>query len=975
VTYGLTGPHPFDLKTVVASTRAALASVGATIRAGRGDDLLDGLGASVDAVELPDGSVRVDRGSNVAEPGLYLLLRHDGTGASVAIAGFWVIPDGDYVNNGPAGPPDRVPPFVQEILDAATEEVWWRNLKVNLAKDKSWRPVVVLEWLPHFAQRSSLAPPGTPLVEPEAREVFDDEHRETWLEVPAARVEAAWSEVATSTWDKGPDLYAHLPRERSLVLVVRGTLTHDGSLHQGSFFLVPPELLDTDGTTDVLGLSVWLDRALDLRPVDVEAIDRRDDDRHRVGRALELPDGRVGFHASGWLTRGLGIWPARPSDIAFGKLTDRVVQQKWISQARVSAVSALTVLLVVLQFSYVVILLTRPVPRPMTPPPDPAPQPALSVCSADYQEFVEEFRCQIQHLASREDNGGLKPACGDLGSKLSGRAGDYLQSSYCALHDRARDGWLADLGKGDQADFAHFAASQACFNVLGHPYPYKLRELTAEGGTDSRLLGNPKAFLDDEALRIDPLSDLVKELDGLCDQYQERTTSLAEGAVFATHVGSPFSDSKASDDDPARLRRELFGVATVGMTDNSEACFRRGMKEGLNGTKYSAMCSDVEDSLDVRAGRNKMWRLLEGDIASDEPASLVERYAGIRFPETGAKSDELWSCHLALVRSEPMVAGDRYGVWDLAVPVPDNYQITGAGVRTQLNFDAFWRASEPPGGDFGVCWPVVRKRLSAYRPVHPLLADLEVDGWPSEEQQLCGQVCAARFGVQHSLNDASWVTRDSDLASCVITADSGPMYDEGQGSLDRLRLPWNEASRGEWVEATTAAVCAYNVIAQNLMPPIEGGYVVQERAPKEYAGETVAGSRIAGGDQGLAARYVTGLAFGRMESVTSAAACGNVATQCFSGLMLEVTGDTSIERYRWLDSWRRKVEDLKQLKRSELAYDHPWCVGIRDYLVPERESAQFDTPCVAGVEEARANAEAAFTMLESEAPVGGAGSN
>ena len=187
MSYGLVGPYFFDPKTVVASARAALADVARTLRAGKGEDLLEGMTA---ATASPDG-FRAERHGSAVDTGLYLLMSHDGTAASLEIAGFWVIPDGSYLNHGPNGPPERVPPFAQSLLDAATEEVWWQNLKVKLSPDKAWRPLVVIEWLPHFANRSGLAPPGIPQSEPEAVESFDGDERETWLEVPASRAQAA----------------------------------------------------------------------------------------------------------------------------------------------------------------------------------------------------------------------------------------------------------------------------------------------------------------------------------------------------------------------------------------------------------------------------------------------------------------------------------------------------------------------------------------------------------------------------------------------------------------------------------------------------------------------------------------------------------------------------------------------------------------------------------------------------------------
>lgn len=967
MSYGLVGPYPFDPKTVVASTRAALADVARTLRSGRGEDLLEGMTAATS-----DG-LRAERHGTVVEPGIYLLMSHDGSAASLAIAGFWVIPDGGYLNHGPNGPPERVPPFAQSLLDAATEEVWWQNLKVKLSADKSWRPLVVIEWLPHFAHRSALAPPGIPQSEPEAVDGLDGDDRETWLEVPAARTQPAWSEVPSGTWDKRPDVYSHLPRDRSLLVIVRGTLKHDGKLHRGSFFMIPPALLDDDGSHQPVPLDTWVERSLGLTAVDVEAVDHPEDERHHLGRPLLLPDGRLGFQGSGWLTRSLGVWPARPADVAIGALTDRVVQQKWVAQLRLALVSSLFVLGTVLVFSGVVQVLTRPVPKAMKPPPAPAPQPALSVCSADYQEFVDEFRCQIAHLARGGDSEVLEPACRDHGQSTRPEQpqGD-LQAEYCALHDRVRDGWQADLQKGDRANFAHFAASQACFNVLGHPYPYKLRELDVAGG-DGRVIGNPKSFIIDEALRIEPLRELVDQLDGLCDAYRERAEGTVEGAVFATHIGAPLGDRPKEDGDAASLRRATLAIALIGRTSDTSVCFQRGMNNSLSAAAYQQMCADAPDKLDESAEKIKMWTSLRARTDDAMGGPIISRYANVRFASPTTRVDELWTCHLALEKPEPVVLGTPVGAWEVPVPVPDNYRVEGLGVKTQLELDSALRGME--AGmliDPGPCWKVVRKQLSNYAPVHPLLAELAEDGWPSEEQQLCGQICASYFSLRRGVNDSSWVTRDQDLAMCLHKTDAGPMYDDGANTLDRLRLPWNDVTRGVWVEPQAAEVCAFNLIAQNLMPPLEEGYVIQQRAPKEYAGETVAGSRIAGGDQGLAARYVQGLAFGRLEAVTSAAACGHVATQCFSGLMLEVAGNPEVERYRWKDQWAKRVEELKQMKRPDLASEYPWCVGIRDYLVPERESAQFDTPCVAGVEEARENAMVAFAMLES-APLPGAG--
>lgn len=950
MSYALVGPFTFDLKTVVSSGRAALSDVARQLREGRGDEL-------------------VESGATGADPGLYILLQHDSGKAKPAIAGFWVVISGEYLSAGPLGPPDRVPPYARELLDAATEEVWWQNLEVNLGRDGVWRPLVILEWPPYIASRSSLTPPGVPFEEEEAVDGLLEE-RETWLEaVDPLGLGLPRTDLPSMTYDKELDRYEGLEGQRSLILIVRGSLRHDGRLHQGSYFMIPPEMYE-DGTPRPIDLDDWLVASHDMQQADIEAIEPTEDERHQIGKPLRLFGDRMGFHASGWLTRNLGVWPARPSEVTVGQLTDRVVQQKWIAQARLAVMSSLVVLTIVLGFSAIVQILTRPVPEPMDPPPPPAPQPALSVCSADYPEFVEEFRCQLEHLAYRSDDGGGSPVCGDLGSP--GRyldSGADLQATYCALLDRERDGWKASLEGAERANYALFAASQACFNVLGHPYTYRLREV-GRGDGGGRVIGNPVFFLEDDQLSIRPLAQVVEDLAEACDGYRERVEARVEGAVFATHVGTPMGTDPSGESDSARLRRAMLFKAMSSATSEAQACFSRGMREGLAGERYIGLCLDGEDRLDVRANRSKIWQKLAGAVPIDGPANLIARYSNTRFARADTEVPSLWQCHLGLESPDEMVLGGRMGAWEIPVPVPEDYDINGSGVRTQLSLDSALRGFAELGVDAGVCWQVVARRLSAYKPVHPLLADLDPDGWPSQEQQLCGQICAAGFGVRRSINDSEWVTRDRDLEQCVLLKASPP-EDLGRGTLDLLRLPWNEAQRGRWVEPTLAQVCAFNVITQGLMPEVEGGYIIEEQAPKEFAGETVAGSRIAGGALGLAGRYVPGMAFARRDSVSSIAACGHVATQCFTSLLFQVTGDRQVERYRWRDEWRRQVEGMTVLKRAELAESNPWCVGVRDYLVPEREIAQFDTPCVKGVEMAREKAELAIALLENDISLGG----
>ncbi len=951
VSYQLVGPYVFDIKTVVACGRAALAHVGEALRTGNVAEL-------------------IDQAVTGTDPGLYVCLEHDGDD-DYSIAGFWIVQSVDYLALGPAGPPDRVPPFVQDLLDAATEEVWWQSLKVSLAADGSWRPVVLLEWPSYLANRSAAAPPGVPFDDPGA-EFHGGSERETWLEsVDGAQVAPAQSDIPSGDFEKEYDHYAGVPDARSVIVLARGTLTHDGRLHRGSFFMVPPELFD-DGTTSPKPLEEWMDEAREFIAEDMEAVDRDEEQGHKLGRPLQLPGGRVGFHASGWLTKGLGIWPARPDDVAIGYLTDRVVQQKWISQARLAAASSLLVLTTVLSFTAGVRWLSEPTPEEIAPPPAPAAQPSMSVCSAEYQEFVDEFRCQIAHLASAGDNYDVGPVCGDKGATSRWEDdGRDLQAEFCALVARGEeDKWIAGLTPSVNSSFADFAASQACFNVLGHPQPYTL----VRSG-EARRLGRPSSFIEDPELGIQPLIQLRQELLESCEVYRERTDSMVAGGIFATHVGGPMARSPENDSGAGALRREIASKALVGATADTRTCFHRGMEAGFDAARYEGMCLDTAevvdpDRMDVKAARSKMWVKLGGEPGVGDRRSVIRRYADARFntDRNDVKVDDLWQCHLGLESGKGFDVGRPVGSWDIAIPVPEAYDIRGKGARTQLTLDAVTSSES----EAGICWSVLRQRLeSSYQEVHPLLGDLEPDGWPSAEQQLCGQICASRFNVKLGINHEAWITREEDLAQCVSgteprTDSAGRGERIGAGRLDKLRLPWSYRRRDDWTPPMQSQVCAFNLVAQNLMPEIEGGYTVAALEGKEFAGETEKGSRIAGGMDGQAARYVEGLSFGRLSAIKSQEACANVATQCYSSLMLEITGNEDIERYRWREAWTEKVEEVAKMRRSEMLDSNPWCVGIRDYMDAGREPAQLDTTCYVGIMEARKKTIEAIEYLQTE---------
>ncbi len=958
MSFVLSGPFPFDARAVTACGRTALNTVGSKLRSSDGADLIAHAAPGVD-------------------PGLYVVLRVDDSGAPGGkrpeIAGFWTVLDAKYLEDGPAGPPDKVPPFAQALLDAATEEVWWQNLHVVRERDGSWLPVIVLEWPPFLAARSAGCPPGVASRNADLDdddEGFAEDEPEYWLEA----VEPAYQPMVTeapASVGRMPDPYAGLSEQRGLILVVRGRLFHDGRLHSGSFAIVPPALLD-EGGQRLAPMDAWLTTVGSLSTKEIESAEPAND-VHQLGQPLLLLGDRMAFPMSGWLTKSLGWWPMRPSDLAVGKLTDRVVQSLWISQMRTAIVSSLMVLTTVLGFSLAIQKLAEPKPKPMDPPPPPAVQPAMSFCSEDHQQFIDEFRCQIAHMSTAAADAEWVPVCGDKGSTtLTATTTEDLQAAYCGLLDRGEDGWVAALGE-KRFNFADVAAAQACFNVLGHPYPYKL---TALGAPTGRLMSDPSRFLEDDKDGVEPLKELTRKLKEACASYRGRVEHRVEGAIFATHVGAPLGDKPETEPEPARLRRLLLEVGMVGVAADNRACFEVGMKEGLAGNRFSAYCSPTgeADKKDSTYDDMKIWSKLGGEPSINDQ-TLVGRYVHARFGYLAPKSaPDLWKCHLALNDVLPLPSSVPPAEWDFPLPVPNRYNSAGSGPRRQVQLDAILTAVRA-GADAGTCWAAVQRRLSAYVPVHPLVTPVEADGWPSDEQQLCGQICAARYGVKRSANAAQWVTPESDLDICLSPEPPGETPDLGGGKLDQLRVPWNYTRKG-WIKPTPSQICAFNLISQDLYPPaVEAGFIVGGRSPKQFGGETVSGSRIVGGPEGLAALAADGMTRGGAGSRFSVGACGQVATMCFSSVMMRVLGNEDLdgdgnadrkERYEWLEVWSQEVERLVKVRRDEVADVQPWCAVIHEYLAPEREAAQFDTPCQQGVETARNNVEAVIKAMAAD---------
>ena len=133
-----------------------------------------------------------------------------------------------------------------------------------------------------------------------------------------------------------------------------------------------------------------------------------------------------------------------------------------------------------------------------------------------------------------------------------------------------------------------------------------------------------------------------------------------------------------------------------------------------------------------------------------------------------------------------------------------------------------------------------------------------------------------------------------------------------------------------------------------------------------WAGDTVKGSRIAGGKDGAAATAAKALSsYGGARSRTT---CGYVAGQCFASLMVGVMGNRNNQLSSWQNEFSSAVTGVARVRPEELAEQNPWCRLVKPYLgqngiLPE---GQLDFPCAKGVADAQENAVVALEQLIAE---------
>lgn len=767
----------------------------------------------------------------------------------------------------------------------------------------------------------------------------------------------------------------------SVISVLEGWLRLSNGVHRGSYRLLrASRLRELEGDAPC----AWLERA-----AADESSSADGDDEPLALRGL---GGRRCFALDGWLSRDLEL----QSSAAEVHLPERSVRHPWVGLAANAMLTTSSVFLVAWGLGAVAIRVADPAPSKTPPAPTVEPGPAISPCSADHTPFVEEFRCQIDRLSRPDWRADGAPGCGDPDAESEpATVAVELQTAYCGLHDRELDGWVGNFWSADSSgntpkafDFAELAAAQACYNTLRHPEAYRQ--------TGAPRWADPDRFLRDDTYRVEQLLGVMKDLDLSCEQTRARMEARLTGAIVATHIGAIEPGAEVHDVEAWYAENGAFrdGVREIvrDFTVNLVTCFDAGWTEGSGVTLLDKLCGAPTSD-----AKTSIWSQL--GIGSSS-GSAVERYALARFGREAATGTRelLWQCHLQLTRDDRAFPKARVPVnWGLMLPVPHAYGESGTGVQSQLTLDAALRSFEEAGTNAGACWRFVQERLARYTPVHPLLTELREDGTVQPEQQLCAQVCATKFGVVRSQAATHWWTREADLSACVSTeapqevdaplpadvacGDSG--VGDGMHVCYPGRIPWNKSwyhwedptHRGRRIGSpqrydnapesrapTVAQVCAFQLIAQDMLDVGKNPLLGEDMNGIAWAGTHPTTAGVAGGQSGAALHSLLkmhvemGPQSPQPMGEYGERPCADVATQCFVSLMLDVMAKNENQPYTWVGSWNQQISALQVRDGKETWMENPWCAPIAPYLdQTELQGAPGDAACRLGILEARKN--------------------
>ena len=95
--------------------------------------------------------------------------------------------------------------------------------------------------------------------------------------------------------------------DRSVLMIIKGTMQHSRISHKGLFHMVHPQFWDPSLRDQLRTPNGWM--------LSLQSMTKPEVHRKHLGQPLSLPNGHVALPASGWLTNTLDAWPIAPKDI------------------------------------------------------------------------------------------------------------------------------------------------------------------------------------------------------------------------------------------------------------------------------------------------------------------------------------------------------------------------------------------------------------------------------------------------------------------------------------------------------------------------------------------------------------------------------------------------------------------------------------------------------------------------------------
>lgn len=908
--------------------------------------LLHPLAALLHRLESRASRLETERRALAAVP-----LEPGGSALSVMLqrteAGVWL--EGFVVHLGPSylqedwGRIEHEPPVVRPLLNALAEQLWWTLLR-PFVPFPCWTPLLLLEWSPELSVRAGFHPEGAlTLIRLE-------------LEVHETRHKARYRLVG------GPEIEMLHPRGRQEVLppvdqpelaevfapLESGHPASPETTQAAQGESAPPlSELERESVQAVvleLTLARWWPHAVRL-----ERSPGVSDPHRRAPVRLGLPSRREGGAEvslqllNGWAGVGLEGLPRRDGvALAFQDQPLRELQLGSPRWARaLSGLWALGISLVLSALAFGVLSFLSQVraeqEQRLAPP---APLPALSFCSEDNQRFVNALRAWILKLSPNPDI-------------VLGEVEPDLTPVFCGLLDRVH---TLDWNAGTQA------AANACFDVLKTPtYGYTLETTPAWAANG---WGNPKAFFDDEQTRVDSLDRMLRGMKDACALRIRQLEVGMKRTVVRTHLSSellgahPLLGAAAASHTP----RAMSNLPTLWKRLRADAPVREQAGDLEAPRPLPALASRA--SMPETAASAQRW-LERYMMARFQPYDPVERIkAGIfrNAPQRLLPYAPLWRCYLslqpedvhrALLRRERQLPEDALGEWEARVLFPGTLDrpVGDDQVGSQVHLDGIlrWLNGAPipeqgAGSDAWQCWGVVQEELSrqGYTPVHPLLQPT-LDEWPAPSQQVCGQVCAAMYGLDGSTSRANltrsgWLASGQDLRDCLASDRFREVADEPEGPALELDMGWAGAGRRQ----TVAQACAFHLLAQERirLEPERGGAggaapetPLGAVPPQVWAGGTDGSARTDSSRSYLvfyARQLSTWRRQGSLSSPRSVEGCRYVGAQCLTAAML-----ASLDRSDGGGFERGYARDARMRFRDEIARSlrvDPWCQLIEEEL-------------------------------------------